>query len=187
MAKKNINIAPPKSYTSLVYGIIAVVVIFVVLFFGVRAIQQRQADVTPSAEETTSEKAKTYVVKESDSLWSIAENEYKDGHKWTEIAKANKLENPDAIEKGMKLILPEIMVSPTPAIAEQAESETKRQEVPAGGKITGNSYKIVQGDNLWEISVRAYGDGYRWPELARVNNIPNPDLIYPGDTLKLPR
>ncbi len=54
-------------------------------------------------------------------------------------------------------------------------------------KIVGNSYKVGEGDSLWDISVRAYGDGYRWPEIASLNNIQNPDLIYPGQVFKLPK
>lgn len=169
------NLSTPKSYASLIYGAITVAVIFLILFFGVRAIQQRQA-ITPEAEETTA--AQTYEVKEGDSLWTIAEMEYKDGYKWTEIAKANKIENPNIIEKGMKLTVPEI------AKAEVKEEEVKME---AGEKITGTSYKVIEGDNLWDISVRAYGDGYKWVELAKDNKLVNPDLIYPDDTLNLPR
>ena len=174
MAKRitGFNLSAPKSYSSLAYGALTVVVIFLILFFGIRAIQQRQASITPSAEETTA--TRDYEVKEGDSLWTIAEKEYNDGYKWTEIAKANKLENPDVIEKGMKLILPSIA----------ANEEVK---MGAEEKITGDSYKVAEGDNLWDISVRAYGDGFKWPELAKENKIPNPDLIYPGDTIKLSR
>ena len=91
-----------------------------------------------------------------------------------EIAKRNKIENPELIEEGTKIVLPEI-----------AKTETKEEEIQQ--KITGESYKVVEGDNLWNISVRAYGDGYKWLELAKVNNIPNPNLIYPDNNLKLPR
>ena len=173
MAKKTtgLNISDPKSYASLLYGVLTVVVIFLILFFGIRAIQQRQAEVTPQAQETT---AREYEIKTGDSLWTISENIYKDGYKWTEIAKANNIKNPDLIEAGVKLTLPEIVA------AEEVAMET-------GGKITGDSYKVVEGDNLWDVSVRAYGDGYKWPKLASENKIPNPDLIYPGDEIKLPR
>ena len=174
MAKRitGFNLSAPKSYSSLAYGVLTVVVIFLILFFGIRAIQQRQASITPSAEETTA--SSEYEVKEGDSLWTIAEKEYNDGYKWSEIAKANNIANPDVIDKGMKLILPSIVAN--------GESKMGEEE-----KITGDSYKVVDGDNLWNISVRAYGDGYKWPELARENKIPNPDLIYPDDTIKLHR
>ncbi|OGH16811.1 MAG: hypothetical protein A3C30_00030 [Candidatus Levybacteria bacterium RIFCSPHIGHO2_02_FULL_40_18] len=128
---------------------------------------------TPEAGETTAERV--YEVKEGDNLWTIAEREYKDGYKWTEIAKANNITNPDVIEKGMKLNLPEI------AVAEP------KGELTAGTKITGNTYKVVEDDNLWDIAVRAYGDGYKWVDVAKANSLTNPDLIHQGNQLKLPR
>ena len=42
---------------------------------------------------------------------------------------------------------------------------------------------IKWGDTLWALS-RKYGTTVE--ELARINNIKNPDLIYAGDTLKVP-
>lgn len=46
---------------------------------------------------------------------------------------------------------------------------------------------MVKGDHLWGIAVRAYGDGYKWVEIARENNLVNPNLIHPGNVLSLPR
>ncbi|PIZ97158.1 MAG: lectin, partial [Candidatus Levybacteria bacterium CG_4_10_14_0_2_um_filter_35_8] len=37
------------------------------------------------------------------------------------------------------------------------------------------------------IAVRAYGDGYRWVDIARANGLENPDLIFSGNVLKIPR
>lgn len=45
-----------------------------------------------------------------------------------------------------------------------------------------NTYTVEKGDTLSEIAV-AFGTTYQ--ELARINNIPNPDLIYVGQVLKL--
>jgi nucleoid-associated protein YgaU len=39
---------------------------------------------------------------------------------------------------------------------------------------------------LWDISAAYLGDPTRYPEIARLNRIPNPDLIFPGTVLKLP-
>jgi rare lipoprotein A len=45
-------------------------------------------------------------------------------------------------------------------------------------------YQVQAGDNLWEIAKKL---GYADPmELARVNGIKNPNLIQPGQVLKLP-
>ena len=59
--------------------------------------------------------------------------------------------------------------------------------VPVGQKVAGSSYVIAEGDTLWDIAVRAYGDGYRWGEIATANSIVNPNLIYTGNSLNIPR
>ena len=49
-----------------------------------------------------------------------------------------------------------------------------------------SSYTVVKGDSLWAISKRVYGDGSLAYKLATANGIKNPNLIYPGQVLKLP-
>ncbi len=44
-------------------------------------------------------------------------------------------------------------------------------------------YTIVSGDTLSEIAEKF---GTTVSELAKLNNIANPDLIYAGDTIKIP-
>lgn len=44
---------------------------------------------------------------------------------------------------------------------------------------------VVKGDTLWHIAKRYINNPYRYPELARISKIKNPDLIYPGDKVKI--
>lgn len=44
---------------------------------------------------------------------------------------------------------------------------------------------VVKGDTLWHIARRYIHNPYRYPELARLSNIRNPDLIYPGQRVKI--
>ena len=53
--------------------------------------------------------------------------------------------------------------------------------------IGGDKYTVQKGDTLWDISVRAYGDGYRWVEIAEANALTNPDLIHSGNEFVIPR
>jgi nucleoid-associated protein YgaU len=51
-----------------------------------------------------------------------------------------------------------------------------------------NTAFVARGDNLWRISQRIYGKGYRYTEIYGANQqqIRNPHLIYPGQVFVLP-
>ncbi|NIX76975.1 LysM peptidoglycan-binding domain-containing protein [Microvirga terricola] len=51
-----------------------------------------------------------------------------------------------------------------------------------------NTAIVSRGDNLWRISQRTYGEGYRYTVIygANQDQIRNPNLIYPGQVFVLP-
>lgn len=51
---------------------------------------------------------------------------------------------------------------------------------------TPQQYTIQRGDTLWSLCKKFYGDPLLYPKLAKANNIPNPDLIYDGNTIIIP-
>ena len=53
--------------------------------------------------------------------------------------------------------------------------------------ITDRTYVVKEGDHLWDISVRAYGDGFRWVDIVSANNLSNPNTLVTGMVLKIPR
>ena len=56
------------------------------------------------------------------------------------------------------------------------------------GTSGGKTYTVAAGDSLSKIAKREYGDGNAWNRIYEANRdiIKNPDLIYPGQTLKIP-
>jgi len=46
------------------------------------------------------------------------------------------------------------------------------------------SHKVEKGDTLWAICKKYLGDPTKYPEIAKKNNIKNPNLIYPGQVIK---
>jgi len=209
-----------ESYTSLLLGIIVVVIATILVISLVRNRNRVEVPQATNQETATQELDKpleevtdadlptTYVVAAGDDLWSIADKVYKSGYNWVDIAKANNLTDPGTIEVGTKLAIPKLNtviaqeVTPTQVPAEnvmsdenvdQSTQSTKGEQTspvapqPSADKISGDSYTIRRGDYLWEIAVRAYGDGYKWVEIARINNLTNPNLIHAENVLKLPR
>lgn len=47
------------------------------------------------------------------------------------------------------------------------------------------THVVVKGDTLWDIAERYVKDPLRYPELARLSGIKNPDRIYPGDIVRI--
>jgi len=76
--------------------------------------------------------------------------------------------------------------TPEPQVEPQAEPESVKPE-PAPKKKAKRviTHVVVKGDTLWAIAERYVKDPFRYPELARLSGIKDPDLIYPGDTIRI--
>ncbi len=139
--------------------------------------EQQQADVS------TDNLPGQYTIKEGDTLFLIAEKYYKNGDKFNEIAKANKISDVNFIQTNQVLEIPKL-----------AEQEAVKETATGGGnttiwgaKISGDTYTVQQGDWLSTIAARAYGDIYSYQKIADANQITNPNLIEPGVIIKIPR
>jgi nucleoid-associated protein YgaU len=89
------------------------------------------------------------------------------------------------------------------AEAAKAQAEAERQKfldrtsgdelavMEADTGVADDSYTVVRGDNLWNISGKSsiYGDPYQWPLIFKANRsqIKDPDLIFPGQTFDIDR
>lgn len=180
-----------ESSISMVLGalVIIIVSVLVVNYFKDRGRSTLPFLSTEKEEITTTFQAKNYTVVRGENLWTIAEKQYGSGYNWVDIAQENKIKNPDMIKAGQVLVLPSVEVR-KPVVAEKVET-VKKTTVIAQNKvlepISGGTYSVVRGDNLWTIAVRAYGDGFKWTQIAKENKLVHPNLIHAGNLLVLPR
>lgn len=47
-------------------------------------------------------------------------------------------------------------------------------------------YTIKQGDTLWDLADKNYGDGSRWKEIAKANKITDPRKLMIGQNIVIP-
>lgn len=52
-------------------------------------------------------------------------------------------------------------------------------------KTTPKTYTVKKGDTLWNICKKQLGDGSKYKEVAKLNKLANPNLIYPDQVLRL--
>ncbi|MDO8429586.1 MAG: LysM peptidoglycan-binding domain-containing protein [Candidatus Daviesbacteria bacterium] len=204
---------PDRSYVNLVLGLLIVLVLGVLAF---NYLKRDRAEVGPS-NQTLEEASKTesledvsrenlpgkYIVKEGDTLFTIAESYYNDGYKFESIVETNQLDNADNITVGQVLEIPKLEETKIATSEANIDPKVTQIEVQTevvedsgtggavnqtswGEKITGGTYTVAEGDWLSTIAGRTYGDVMAFEKIAQANNIVDPNVIYPGTVLKLP-
>jgi nucleoid-associated protein YgaU len=102
--------------------------------------------------------------------------EVKDG-----VAKVSgKAKNRSAFEKAILMVGNVFGVSEVQADGLEAPEETSEAEVVY--------YEIQSGDTLWAIASKHLGNGSKYTEIFEANRevIKDPDLIYPGQKIRIP-
>ena len=99
---------------------------------------------------------------------------------------------------GEESMTEEETVAPNEVMTEESteeSNESQREEAPSpqveenqgqSAPRAGGEYVVQPGDSLWKLAQKAYENGYKWTEIAQLNNLQNPDLIFVGAVLKLP-
>ena len=105
-----------------------------------------------------------YLVKPGDTLMKIARGVYGDASRWRSIYNANRerLRSPHDLKPGMKLLL---LPKDLPYAIE---------------------YTVREGDTLSKIALEFYGDAACAKIIAEENALPDPDMLTPGQVLKIP-
>lgn len=131
------------------------------------------------ASSSLQEHTRHVTVVKGDSLWTLAERHLGSGQDWRSIAELNRgrtmidgqpFRDNAALQPGWNLLLP-------------TDNET------SAGLQAADEVVVEPGDTLWLLSENAYGDGDGWGRIYRANSdrIDDPDLIYPGQQLDVPR
>lgn len=128
------------------------------------------ADSEPDIGKTYKNADGTYTVKSGDSLWMIGKRL---GVNYLEIAKANDLHSPYVIHPGQVLKMP--------GSEKTGNSKDSLEKESSDDK----TYTVKAGDTLWGIAQRELGNGSKWTEIKKANNLTS-DLIRPGQVLRIP-
>ncbi len=137
----------------------------------VKPVDEEIASISKEIEDLKAEIAKypsEYTVQKGDYLAKIAAMRYiyNNAKAWPRIYRANrdKIKNPNLIYPGWVLKIPHGLVT---------------------------EIEVIPGDCLWKIAgfTWIYNDPLQWPKIYKANKdkIKDPDLIYPGQILSIPR
>lgn len=181
LIQKRLN--SPDALLSMILGLAVILVIGITVVNAVKSItgqqKMKQEEQKKKQEQQIAKLPISHTVKQDETLWSISEAYYKTGYNWVDISAENKLENPDYIVVDEKLTIPDVKprLDQEGVVTEQAAAVVKPKHT---------SYTVVEGDTLWDISIKEYELGEKWTDVASANKVINPDLIYPGTILQLP-
>jgi nucleoid-associated protein YgaU len=135
----------------------------------------------------------THTVEKGETLWAIAERYYGSGYNITDLVSANNLKSPDDIEVGQELTIPEASAKKqtvTDVIVEETDDSTATPSIATSQAITGDTYTVQGSESLWDIALRAYGDGYQWTKIYEANKAKigkNPNKLWKDLELTIPR
>jgi nucleoid-associated protein YgaU len=156
---------------SFIVGAVFIIIIGI-LTYSIIVKKQENKETASTTQQT--QLPTEHVVQNNESLWTISEKYFQSGYNWVDLADANAILNPDYIAVGQRLLIPDVK----PIIIESGQIASAI--APKHAQVT-----VQEGDTLWNIAVKEYGSGYEWSDIAKLNAISNPDLIYPGSVLRL--
>jgi uncharacterized protein YidB (DUF937 family) len=77
---------------------------------------------------------------------------------------------------------------PKPDFSNVQSGASSTAPPPAPPKVAERTYTVAAGDNLSKIAKKMYGDANKWKKIfeANTDKLKNPDLIHPGQVLRIP-
>ena len=84
--------------------------------------------------------------------------------------------------------MPEEKPRPNFSNVSSGGSSTAPSAAPTTAPPAPRTYTVVAGDSLSKIAKKFYGDANKWKRIFEANRdtVKNPDLIHPGQVLKIP-
>jgi nucleoid-associated protein YgaU len=78
--------------------------------------------------------------------------------------------------------------SPSETRTSPSENTSTAATIPTDSTVTTKFYTVEKGDNLSAIAKKVYNDASKYEKIFEANRevIKNPDLIYPGQKLRIP-
>ena len=132
----------------------------------------------------------TVEVRPGDSLWAIAGREYRDPAEWTRIWDANQghveddgrtFTDPSLIFAGWELDVPDVLAPPSPATPPATPATTSppspaapqppaaEPSLSAPAASSDQEVTVHEGDTLWGLAGREYGNPYDWTRIWDAN------------------
>ncbi len=149
---------------------------------------QPPVEVTPVAP-----KERTHAIAKGETLGDVAKRYYGKRSLGPKLAEFNKVDS-SRLKIGQTVAIPDITVlDPSAAPAAAAVLATDATlGVPAPAPVAPvvpespkyGTVKVTEGDTLYRIAKRVYGDGSRWNEIAALNNLGDGKALKPGRELK---
>jgi nucleoid-associated protein YgaU len=95
----------------------------------------------------------------------------------------------DSIDKTFTMFLPSgvpVRARVDVSFTEYKTSEYQQSEISPESTDVTKAWTVTEGDTLWLIASREYGDPDHWRTIARANDLQNPRALEAGDVLELP-
>jgi nucleoid-associated protein YgaU len=171
-----------ESYTSLVLGIIVVIVATITLITFVKG----KDNITRLTEGTNSKVAiNTQVTK------SVTPSPSVTGKVPTNIQKKITVTPTTAVKK--KTAMVKATVKPTAKPTQKVAAKPTAKATPKvaekkvdTNKASGSTYIVIAGDTLWGIAEKKFQSGYNWVDIQKANKITEADKIAIGQKLTIP-
>ena len=95
----------------------------------------------------------------------------------------------ERVSKRFTMFLPQgipVRATLSVTLKEYKEVEVQVREIAFQSSDLTKRWVVTQGDSLWSIAAKEYGDPAEWRRIADANRLANPRQLDPGQALVIP-